>query len=189
MIIIYGRRCVGKTELIRQFIDEKPHVYYMADMRGNEEQLEIISQLLAEHFNDKILFEQPLKNWGLILTYIETKLEANKRFVFVIDEFPYLVNASPSLPSVIQKHWDSVLKKKNIFIVLCGSSMSFMEKEVLSYKSPLYGRRTGQIEVKPFNYFQASEMLGGIDKTKVIEFFGKMSKNRYFRVIDFYITR
>lgn len=172
MIIIYGRRRVGKTELIRQFINDKPHLYYMADMRTNEEQLEIVSNLLAEHFNDKILHEQSLKSWDLVVTYIETKLDVNKKLIFVIDEFPYLVNASPSLPSVLQKHWDTTLKKKNIFIILCGSSMSFMEKEVLSYKSPLYGRRTGQIEVEPFNYFQASEMLVGIKEDKKLEFYG-----------------
>jgi len=172
MIVIYGRRRVGKTELIRHFINGKPHLYYMADMRNNEEQLEIVSHLLAEYFKDKILFEQPLKNWDLVLTYIETKLESHLRFILVIDEFPYLVNTSPSLPSILQKHWDSTLKKKNIFIILCGSSMSFMEKEVLSYKSPIFGRRTGQIEVIPFSYFQSAEMLTKLDNTKVFEFFG-----------------
>ncbi|MBU2446145.1 MAG: ATP-binding protein [Bacteroidetes bacterium] len=172
MFIIYGRRRVGKTELIRHFINGKPHVYYMADLRSNEEQLEIVSNLLAEYFDDKILSEQHLKNWDLVFTYIESRLESDKRFVFVIDEFPYLVNVSSSLPSIIQKHWDSRLKKKNIFLILCGSSMSFMEKEVLSYKSPLYGRRTGQIEVNPFNYFQASEMLDGIKEEKILEYYG-----------------
>ncbi len=170
LFIIYGRRRVGKTELIRHFIKSRPHIYYLADLRSEREQLEIISTLLGDYFGDNIIKDNPLKNWELVFRYIFSKLTDNEKFILVLDEFQYLAEISPSLPSVIQKVWDGYLKNKNIFLLLCGSSMSFMEKQVLSYKSPLYGRRTGQLEVFQFDFFQLNEMLPKLDTEELINF-------------------
>lgn len=170
-VIIYGRRRVGKTELIKKFIHNKPAIYYMADNRSINEQLEILSKIIGEFFNDEILINQPLQSFELILKYLINK-STEKKLILVIDEFPFLVEADSSIPSLLQKYWDLHLKDKNIFIILCGSSMSYMEKEVLSYKSPIYGRRTGQLEITPFDFFNAKKMLGNISNEKAIQFYG-----------------
>lgn len=170
-MIIYGRRRVGKTELIRTFLKGKSHLYYLADRRTEAEQLEIVSSLLGEYFEDDVVLAQPLKTWDLVFRYIETRLKPKERFVLVLDEFPYLVETTPALPSILQRHWDQHLKTRNVFVVLCGSSMSFMEKEILSHKSPLYGRRTGQLEILPFGYREARQMLPDLSVTDLIEFY------------------
>lgn len=171
LIVFYGRRRVGKTELIRHFFKNHSHIYFMADQRNTIEQLEIVSWLLAEHFQDEYISSNPIRNWEQFFTYLKSR-NFSEKLVLIFDEFPYLVESSPELPSIIQRHWDNWLKKRNIFFILCGSSMSFMEKKVLSYKSPLYGRRTGQIELRPFNYINAAEMLGLKPSEKLIQFLG-----------------
>ncbi len=158
LLIIYGRRRVGKTELIRHFIVAKPHIYFMADKRSEKEQLELFSSLCGDYFKDSFLSLQPFTSWDAAFTYLSQKLKSQQEsMILVFDEFPYLVQTNTALPSILQRYWDTELKDKRIFLILCGSSMSFMEKEILSYKSPLYGRRTGQILLKPFNFLQVKE--------------------------------
>jgi len=171
LIILYGRRRVGKTELIRSFLKGKRHIYYMADRRTEAEQLEIFSALLGEYAGDDIITTQPLQNWDLVFKYIEARTKKRGFILLVLDEFPYLVETSPALPSILQRHWDQHLKEMNVFIILCGSSMSFMEKEILSYKSPLYGRRTGQLEILPFSYREAHEMFPTLSTEQLIAFY------------------
>lgn len=171
LFIIYGRRRVGKTELIKHFIRGRENIYYMADLRSEREQLEVLSSLLSEHYKDDLLKLNSLSSWEQFFIYLQTKLNGKKRFILVFDEFQYLAEVSPSLPSLIQKYWDQSLKNRNFFLILCGSSMSFMEKEVLSYKSPLYGRRTGQLEIFQFSFFQLSEMFPKLDNLNLINIF------------------
>ena len=171
-IILYGRRRVGKTELLRRLIRDYPHIYYMADQRNAIGQLEIISWLLCEHFHDEYISSNPLRNWDQFFSYLRTKDFGDQKLLLIIDEFPYLVISSPELPSIIQRHWDEWLNQRNILIILCGSSMSFMEKEIMSYKSPLYGRRTGQIELLPFDYKNVARMLQMNICEKLIQFIG-----------------
>lgn len=171
-IIIYGRRRVGKTELILNFTKGKPHIYYMADQRNEREQLETFSTKLSEYFNDPVLKIQPLTGWDAALTYIESRKKRNEKLIIILDEYPYLAEINPSISSVMQKHWDEALKNQNVYIILCGSSMSFMEKELLSYKSPLYGRRTGQLEVKPFNIYETAKMFRNVRNKEITEIYG-----------------
>ncbi|MDZ7262364.1 MAG: ATP-binding protein [candidate division KSB1 bacterium] len=161
LFILYGRRRVGKTELIKQFIRHKPYVYYMADRRTEREQLQLISNVIADFFQDEILRKQPLASWDLVFTYLhqhlqpgQTSISVEQPLILVLDEFPYLVEVNHTLPSILQKYWDETLKNLPLYLILCGSSLSFMERELLSYKSPLYGRRTGQLELLPFDYRQ-----------------------------------
>src|SRR3989344_6050775 len=124
LFILYGKRRVGKTELIKQFIKDKQAVYYLADKRTTKEQLSELSRLVGEAFNDQFLIQRGFGNW--------------------LEAFPYLTEVDKSISSVFQKGWDEYLKKTKPTIILSGSSVSMMESEALSYKSPLYGRRTGQ---------------------------------------------
>jgi hypothetical protein len=171
LLVIYGRRRVGKSELLRTFLRKRRHVYYLADRRTELEQLDLLSTLLAEYFNDSILAVQPLRSWELVFQYLTKNITRKQPFILVLDEFPYLAEVNPALPSIVQRHWDLYFKKMNVKLILCGSSMSFMEKEVLSHKSPLYGRRTGQLELTPFRYNNVAEMLPTVSAERLVEFY------------------
>ncbi len=148
-IVIYGKRRVGKTELVKQFFRNKPHIYFLADKTSSYDQLKQISEKIAIFYKDNFLKERGFGNWLQVFEYLSRK---KGRTVFVIDEFPYLVEADSAIPSLFQKGWDEYLKDTSVFLLLLGSSISMMESEVLSYKSPLYGRRTGQFLIEPLRF-------------------------------------
>jgi len=156
LFILYGRRRIGKTELLRQFSRGKKHLFFSSDLSSEKEQLRQFTEKIFQVTKDSFLQTQPFNSWESLLRYIFDHL--SKRIpLIIIDEFPYLCVSNSALPSILQKIWDEKAKKSHIFFILCGSYMSFMEKEVLGSKSPLYGRRTGQIVLQPLNF----EDIGG----------------------------
>jgi hypothetical protein len=113
-------------------------------------------------------FFASLQNWDSAFSYLK-RLESDTKLVLVIDEFPYACSANKSLPSVLQIAWDTFLKDLNVMIVLCGSSMSFIEDELLAEKNPLYGRATGIYKVQPMPYYDAVKFLPNFnDEEKLI---------------------
>jgi AAA+ ATPase superfamily predicted ATPase len=162
LIIIWGKRRVGKTELVKQFIKDKPHVYFLAESTSEQEQLIRFSHSVAKIFKEPLLETRGFASWEESFRYLKEK---NKRFVLVVDEFPYLILSNPSIPSLFQKGWDEYLSGSNIYCVLLGSSMAMMESEVLGYRAPLYGRRTGQWRIDPMTFDAAS----GFRKEKSFE--------------------
>lgn len=149
-IIIYGKRRVGKTALIKQFIKDKPAVYFLADKRSALEQMKELGRIMGGFFNDSLVKEHGFTDWLEVFRYLKEK--NTKNLIFAIDEYPYLVEIDKAISSVFQKGWDEFLKEHKIFIILSGSSIAMMESETLTYGSPLYGRRTGQILVKPISF-------------------------------------
>lgn len=151
-LILYGRRRVGKTALIRAFIRDKEAVFFTAIESSERQNLENLSRAVFapadseaspvfRHFQDAFehVFRQALE----------------KPLVFVIDEYPYLARDCPAVSSILQKLIDEYRERSRLFLILCGSSMSFMEEQVLGYQSPLYGRRTAQLKIQPFDFFDA----------------------------------
>lgn len=157
-LILYGRRRVGKSELIERFLKDRKGLRLLAREQTESLQLRAFSRELAEFFQDEVLAAQPLTSWDPFFTYL-TQRAKEGRLVLAIDEFPYLVQENRTLPSILQGYWDGRLRHSNIFLILCGSSISMMEG-LLGGKSPLYGRRTGQILLRPFAFRQALELLG-----------------------------
>ena len=151
MIAIYGRRRVGKTCLLQKFIKDKKHTYFLCTKGNETEQIRLLSGFIGESLGDMALSLSPFSDWHTLFMYLQSKI-GDERFVLVIDEFPYLINANSTVTSIFQKYWDEYLSGTNIMLVLCGSSISMMEREVLAYKSPLYGRRTGQWKVEPMTF-------------------------------------
>lgn len=160
--VFYGRRRVGKTTLINEFIKDKPAVYYMAVEGTRKENLLGLSKAVL---STDISIEGPaFSDYTNLLNYIDTLAQTQKRFIIVIDEFPYLAASYPAISSMLQSHIDRCWKNSQLFLILCGSSMSFMEEQVLGYKSPLYGRRTAQFKIHPFTFFEARKMLLGFSE-------------------------
>lgn len=157
LLVVYGRRRVGKTELLRRFASGKPHIYFLADKRTMRDQALELSRKVGEHFQDETLTLRGFEDLNEILAYIARKVRG--RIVLIVDELPYLVKSDRAVPSILQKAWDEQLSPTKIMAVLCGSSVAMMEREILGYKSPLYGRRTGQLLVEPLPYPEAREFL------------------------------
>jgi len=168
-IVIYGRRRIGKTALLLEFLRRKGGIYLLARETSEAENLRRFSQRIAEHFNDGFLEKNPFQSWDAFFEYLHTK--AKKRLVVIIDEFPYLVKANPALPSILQEYWDLKLSKSRIYLVICGSSVSMMEK-LLGYKSPIYGRRTAQLKVSPLGFFEARDFLPGYSLEEFVRAYG-----------------
>ena len=154
--VFYGRRRVGKTMLINEFIERKKAVYYMAVEGTKKENLTGLSKAFLQ---DSLAPLSQFGDYEDLLAYIDQLALTGERYIIAIDEFPYLAASYPVISSLLQKHIDHCWKSSNLFLILCGSSMSFMEEQVLGYKSPLYGRRTAQFKIHPFTFFEARQML------------------------------
>lgn len=161
LIIIYGKRRVGKTELIKHFINNKPSVYFLARKISEKENLLSLGRAIGIFFKDTILKNQGFEKWDNVFLYLKERIKDKKtgRLVLAIDEFPYLADANKGISSIFQAGWDEYLKDTPIYLILCGSSIGMMEQETLAYKAPLYGRRTGQIFVKPLSFLEAKKFF------------------------------
>jgi len=153
--VVYGRRRVGKTELIKNFCADRPHIYFLSAQEAEHRQREKFVEKIADYFDDRV---PRIDGWDDALNYLGEKL-ATERLVVAIDEFPYLIEENDSLPSYLQSFVDEHLQQTDSMLVLCGSSVSTMESEVLGHESPLYGRRTGQIDLQPFAFRQARDVI------------------------------
>jgi len=169
LIVIYGKRRIGKTELIKKFIRDKTHVYFLAQKINEKENLKFLGEAVGELYSDAILGRTGFLEWTWFFDY--AKNHVKEKTVFVFDEFPYLAEANKGISSIFQAGWDEHLKNVPVFLILCGSSIGMMEDEVLSQKAPLFGRRTGQIFLKPFSFADARKFHPGISYERCLEFF------------------
>lgn len=150
-IVIYGRRRVGKTALINEFCKEKPTVFFSALSASSQENLEALSKAIYEKDHPGAESAPIYPSFDAAFLSI-SRMAEQKRLIFVIDEYPYLAKADQSVSSRLQHIIDRDWKDGKLFLILCGSSMSFMEYQVLGYESPLYGRRTGQFKLRSLTY-------------------------------------
>ncbi len=148
--VIYGRRRVGKTTLINQFINDKKAIYFMGVESNAKQNLENFSKNIME-FGIGIQAETSFVSFQAALEYV-FKLAEKERLILVIDEYPYVARSSKSLASTLQLLIDKYKDCSRLMLILCGSSMSYMEDHVLAYKAPLYGRRTSQMKILPFDF-------------------------------------
>ena len=161
--VIYGRRRIGKTSLINEFLKDKKAIYYVALEENAEDNLKRFSDAISIFKNTDQGGKEKFANFEECFKEI-TRLAQEQRVILVIDEFPYLAKAYPTISSMLQSYIDHEFKETNLFLILCGSSMSFMERQVLGYQSPLYGRRTLALKLEPFKLSEAHEMLPKLSK-------------------------
>ncbi|VVB88181.1 ATPase domain predominantly from Archaea [uncultured archaeon] len=167
--IIYGRRRVGKTELIKRFASGKDHFYFLAKEQPIELEIERFREKFAEKFDMHI---ERNGEWEKIFKTILDKINQKSKFIFIIDEFPFWISKHRPILSEFQYLWDELLGNKNVFLILSGSSVSMMENEVLAYKSPLYGRRTGQLKIEPMKLGCLQEFLPGYSVEDLFRVYG-----------------
>ncbi len=151
--VIYGRRRVGKTALINHFIRNKKAIYFMGVESNDKQNLENFSKNILE-YGVGIQVDTAFLSFQAALEYV-FQLAEKERLILAIDEYPYVARSSRSLASTLQLLIDKYKENSKLMLILCGSSMSYMEDHVLAYKAPLYGRRTAQMKMQPFDFADA----------------------------------
>ena len=139
LFVLYGRRRVGKTTLLNEFCKNKASIFYSAEQSNTKLNLEKFSALVFSYYGEQTL--EPFASWENALTFIDNR-QKEEQLIVVFDEFPYLARKNSALLSEMQHLIDHRLQHGKLFLILCGSYMVFMEKEVLGARSPLFGRRT-----------------------------------------------
>ena len=154
LVVMYGRRRVGKTTLISEFIKDKHALFFLASEESETQNRTVFKEKAADFINSDLLRNADIKSWDVVFKAIMDAPHPSKP-VIVLDEFQYLGKSNPAFPSIFQRIWEELLKKRSVMVILCGSLISMMESQTLDYSSPLYGRRTAQIRLKqiPFSYY------------------------------------
>ncbi|MBW3079180.1 ATP-binding protein [Bifidobacterium simiiventris] len=179
MMVIYGRRRVGKTALIDHFLDGKTALYFTARQQNSRLILQSFAMAIAAYFNQP---EVDFRSWDNAIDYLvsQARRHAGDKLVIVLDEFPYAAEAEPSLPSILQIAIDHGLKDTNTMLILSGSNQGFMESKVLGVHSPLYGRRTGQIKLQPFDCFDAARFVEHCTAEDAVRYYATFGGTPYY---------
>lgn len=154
LVILYGRRRVGKTALISEFIKGKNALFFLTSEESEAQNRTAFKEKAADFTGNELLRQFDAKSWDILFqTIMQTPFQ--EKPIIVIDEFQYIGKSNPAFPSIFQRIWEEQLKDRSVMVILCGSLISMMESQTLSYSSPLYGRRTAQIRLKqiPFRYY------------------------------------
>lgn len=170
LVILYGRRRVGKTALAGEFMKDKRAAYFLATEENETQNRFAFQNIIAEQTGNELLMNARVDGWDIIFK-VWMESAGNGKKLMVIDEFQYLGKANHAFPSVFQKIWDTMLKEKNVMVILCGSLISMMESQTLAYSSPLYGRRTGQIKLKQIPFCHYHEFFPNKGEKELIAFY------------------
>ena len=168
--VLYGRRRVGKTTLLKKYMQDKDAIYFLVTLESKPVILKKFQTLIAEFFNDDFLKNVVISDISKLFEYIVSK-NYDKKLIIVIDEFQYLSKIDSSTPSQFQYIVDEILKAKNIHLILCGSIISMMYEQTLSYNSPLYGRRTSAIKLEALRFEYIDKFFTNKTKTELIELY------------------
>ncbi len=159
LIVLYGRRRVGKTETLREFCKNKKHIFFSCTQTTDRMQLRNFSNCLLREDIPARKYISEFEDWEKAFCAIADLPYGDKKKLIVIDEFPYMCRGNKSIPSILQNLWDLKLRNENVMIILCGSAMSFIEKELLAEKNPLYGRATGIYKMKEMGFYDAAKFF------------------------------
>lgn len=170
LIVLYGRRRIGKTELLNEFCKDKPCIFYTCREYTDKNQLQSFTDIIHSHHIPAFEYVECFSNWEMVFSSV-IHMKSSSKKLLIIDEFPYACKVNESIPSVLQVLWDETLRHENVMIILCGSAMSFIEKRLLAEKNPLYGRATGIYKMKPLPYTDALKFFPGFsDEDKLLAY-------------------
>lgn len=168
-VVIYGRRRVGKTALINEFCKDKRKLFFLATEESDAENRNSFKNAAADFLDNQLLQEASLESWELVFDLIAESCNSKlERLILVLDEFQYLGKANPAFPSILMGIWERKLKDKNIMLILSGSLIHMMTSQVLSYDSPLYGRRTAQMKIQQIAFEHYVEFMPGLSEEELI---------------------
>jgi len=167
-VVVYGRRRTGKTALLRHFAKDKPSLYFLATEESESENRNAFAGIVAGHYHNSILASAKINDWEPVFDLIAENSKTQKQII-IIDEFQYIGKSSPAFISKLQAIWDNKLQGSNIMLILCGSLINMMYDQTLSYSSPLYGRRTGQIKLKQIGFEYYKDFFPSLTERERIE--------------------
>ncbi|MBQ9277717.1 MAG: ATP-binding protein [Lachnospiraceae bacterium] len=171
LVVLYGRRRVGKTETLREFCKGKPHIFYSCTQSTDKIQLAKFSNQIFKEDIPAKKYISDFPDWETAFRSLKDLPFGKKKKLVIIDEFPYLCKGNRSIPSILQNLWDTELKDENVMIVLCGSAMSFIEKDLLAEKNPLYGRATGIYKMTEMGFYDAIRFFPNYsDEDKILAY-------------------
>lgn len=168
--VLYGRRRVGKTTLLKEYISNKPNIYFLVTLENINILIKRLQEIVAFYLNDDFLRDLQLTDIKQLFQYI-SKQTFDEKLIIIIDEFQYLTKVDSSIPSQFQYIVDELLKNKNIHLILCGSIISMMYEQTLSYNSPLYGRRTSSIKLEALKFKYIKEFFVSRSNIELIELY------------------
>lgn len=177
LIVVYGRRRVGKTTLLAHFCEGKRALFFTAQEQSDKDNLRDFSSRIATFFG--LPQGTDFSSWDSAFEFLANQAQ-EQPFIFVLDEFPYAAQANSSLPSKLQIAIDHMFKKTGICMILCGSNQGFMESNVLGKKSPLHGRRTAQIKLEPFGYADTARFLEGTSAEDAFRYYACIGGIPYY---------
>ncbi len=170
LVVVYGRRRIGKTELLKEFCKDKANIFYTCREFTDSAQLKSFTDKVHTYHIPAYEYVDSFSDWEKVFSTV-FHIPTEEKKILVIDEFPYACKANESIPSVLQVLWDEKLQYENVMIILCGSSMSFIEKKLLAEKKPLYGRATGIYKLSPLPYTDAIKFFPNYsDEDKMIAY-------------------
>lgn len=161
-VVVYGRRRVGKTTLIKEFLKGKEGLYFLATEELEGGNLRNFSRVLSHFTGQEYLRNAHFSDWEPLFQAL-AQFHPERKKVLVLDEFQYLTQVNPAFPSILQRAWDETLRAANLMLILCGSLIGMMQEQTLSHRSPLYGRRTAQIRLSPLSFLELLD--DGADRT------------------------
>lgn len=181
-MVMYGRRRIGKTTILQEFSKTHKTIFFSAQEKNDALNLQDFSRLVQEYFDGN--FISNFANWEDALNYLGRKSQ-DQKIVLIVDDFPFLAETNPSIKSILQHKIDHDWKDRNLFLILCGSSVSFMLNDVMGYESPLYGRSTESMEVQPFDYLESAAFFPNYSEEEKLIAYGMLGGvPRYLNAFD-----
>ncbi|WP_283171438.1 ATP-binding protein [Curtanaerobium respiraculi] len=169
-VVIYGRRRIGKTRLVKEFVSGKNALYFLASQESEPMNLQRFARLVASFTGAGYLAEASFTDWRPLFNAFAA-FDPETKKVLVIDELPYLAKTNPAFLSVLQSAWDEMLSQANVMLILCGSSVHMMRDQILSRESPLYGRRTSQLKLPPLPFHELEAHFVGTPFKRLVELY------------------
>jgi AAA+ ATPase superfamily predicted ATPase len=177
LFVLYGRRRVGKTELLREFCREKAHIFFVATLSSDSDQLAAFSQQIWLYDHEEVSDSFTFPSWEAAFKALA---DLQGRPIVVIDEITYLITGNKAIPSILQKVWDAQLSRSKVMLVLCGSYIGLIERELLEYRAALYGRRSGGELLLPLELPAISAFSPGYSPVDLIESWAVLGGMPYY---------